>query len=349
MYCVRCGAKADEKRKTCAKCGMRLISPEALLKLLKKADAERKAAKAASEMPLKEDKKRVTPLDENPAQPKRRSIFDDDIIVEEVKVIKHKAPSEKKKPEKAVKTNPVVKLPPKKTEDKTMESRSGRKGYSKEMFLIPERKESAKRTSGIKRASARSGKTADSKAAKPKARAGKTADDGKRHKAKKEPVSKSTKKPINKKTVLKKKTETFTERHLRSIVSMCLLAACLTVFLVWGFATENGLKTFAQYGLGTNRGYILLGDDCMENGNYMRAVEYYYRALRDEVDYTAAWKLSEAYRQTGDIERETSALLLLMDNYPGQNAPYQRMLQLYPDPRMRPESVARAIGMHESY
>ena len=36
MYCVRCGAKADEKRKTCAKCGMRLISPEALLKLLKR-------------------------------------------------------------------------------------------------------------------------------------------------------------------------------------------------------------------------------------------------------------------------------------------------------------------------
>jgi len=355
MYCVRCGAKASEKRKTCAECGMRLITPEALLKLLKKADSEKKAA-AEKKMAVEkaavirsDEKKRVMPLSENPVQPRRRSIFDDDIVVEEVKVIKQKPlPKAKKKPEAAAKDNPVVKLPAKKTEDKKMEGRAGRKGYSKDMFLIPERRENAKRSSGIKRSSARSGKGKDTNAVKAKTRVSKKADDEKRHKVKKTPVIRNAKKPAVKKTHSGSKKETFTEKHLRSIVSMCLLFVSVSLFLLWGFTTEKGLKSFARYGIGTSRGYILLGDDCMESGNFTRAVEYYYRALRDKTDYTAAKKLSEAYRQTGDTERESSALLLLMDNYPQEDWPYQRILQLYPDPKTRPESVKNAISMHES-
>jgi len=47
VYCVKCGTKAEKGQKLCHECGMRLITPEALLKLLKKADLEKKQKRMA--------------------------------------------------------------------------------------------------------------------------------------------------------------------------------------------------------------------------------------------------------------------------------------------------------------
>ncbi|MBQ3169888.1 MAG: hypothetical protein IJB99_09025, partial [Clostridia bacterium] len=85
----------------------------------------------------------------------------------------------------------------------------------------------------------------------------------------------------------------------------------------------------------------------MMNGNYKRAVEHYYKALSKKINYEAGYRLSLAYQKTGETDKEASALLLLMDHYTGMDAPYKRILELYPDPGARPEKVQIAISMHE--
>ncbi len=138
--------------------------------------------------------------------------------------------------------------------------------------------------------------------------------------------------------------ETFAEKHLRSIIAMCMLAVFICVFLAWGNLTESGLRTFAQFGVGGTQGYILLGDDCMEYGNYPRAVEHYYGALSREASYEAAIKLARAYAKTGDAEREAGALLYCMDKYPKETEARERLMQLYPNPQTRPTRVNEALN-----
>lgn len=348
MFCVRCGAGAKANEKICAQCGMRLIAPDALLKLMKLSQAD-KAQKRADAKEKAASKKEAGGI-KSAIFPKPLSIFDDYEESAPQKRASRKPVSEKtqagkaapkkkaEKPnEKAVVKNPVVKLPPKKTEAKA-ERKGPKAGYSKEMFLIPERREKsggkAGGREGMRRASTRTPVRKESGKASSRAKA---AEDGKRHKASSKKASASA-----------KKKEAFADRHMRSAVSMCLLVFTVIMVLVWGYGTKSGLKTFAQYGVGTVKGYILLGDEFMDGGNYNRAVEYYYKALRDDVTYEAAYKLSAAYRKTGDIENETSALLLLMDHYAGEEAPYKRILELYPDPATRPERVQMAISMHEN-
>lgn len=138
--------------------------------------------------------------------------------------------------------------------------------------------------------------------------------------------------------------ETFLERHLRSLIAMALLAVTVIVFCVWSTSTTSGKRTFAQLGIGSASGYILLGDDCMESGNYARAVEHYYRALSRHTTYESAIKLARAYQMTGDTDREASVLLLCADQFETEREPYERLKALYPTLTRRPETVQNALN-----
>lgn len=138
--------------------------------------------------------------------------------------------------------------------------------------------------------------------------------------------------------------ETFLERHLRSIIAMALLVVTVVMICVWSTSTVSGKRTFAQLGIGSASGYILLGDDCMEAGNYARAVEHYYLALSRHTTYESAIRLARAYRMTGDTEREASVLLLCADQFETEREPYERLRALYPTLTQRPESVQNALN-----
>ena len=396
MYCVKCGTKAEKGQKLCHECGMRLITPEALLKLLKKADLEKKQKRMAeAELAnrikgkenddfikgyvdrLKEDEpkgnavgkktktekskeksfvkkeaKRVTPLFDNPTQPKRKSIFDN---TPDEEIVKKKEPSAglpEKTSRNLTKTNsnPVVKLPEKrKTATQGVIRTAQKTRTADQLFYVPKRKEAREnpsmsgRGTAVKRTNASVSaiqrpdhkKGATSKTAVPV----RTARDQQRRA--------STGGAGIKKARAKRDEESFVEKYLRSIISMMLLTCTVIMMLMWGYATDSGLRTMAEFGLGSRKGYILLGDDCMADGNYKRAVEHYYKALSKKVNYEAGIKLARAYRETGEAEKETSALLLLMDRYQGMEEPYQRILELFPDPSLRPDIVQNAINMHE--
>lgn len=441
MYCVKCGTKAEKGQKLCLACGMRLVSPETLLKLLRKADLEKKMSRADSpqaeksqkgenfvkgymdrlhkdeqemkalkkkksekspvqekkspdlkaskkkdgsdpvrkahapvsgpkEIPEKkrpsekanaakreETKKRVAPLADNPVMPRGISIFDD--YPHEKEAPKAKKPVFKsdavkktqlnaEKPKKPA-SNPVVKLPEKKTVAAQSKKRDPEeKRYDSRMFYIPERKETRKKTSVPK-------KNADVK------RTGERTNAKRPDRTKSAPVRRNgqTKKPASsrakssgagagpKRARTKRDDEKFVEKYLRSIISMMLLTTSVILMLMWCYATDTGNRTMAELGLGSRYGYILLGDDCMSDGNYKRAVEHYYKALSKRVNYEAGIKLAKAYQKTGEAEKETSALLLVMDKYRGSEEAYRRILEMYPDPDTRPEMVQNAIYMHE--
>lgn len=425
MYCVKCGTKAKDGQKKCLACGMRLISPEALLKLLRKADLEKKLSRMDQPAPVKPEKKdgfvkgymdrlrrdeadagslrkkktaeeikksapakakksteevkrpapakekkpdvkpagkpentgndkerkRVTPLFENPTQPRRRSIFDDEPA--ETASVKAKTVSGgggKPKPAKkpvvsdkkpaASKNNPVVKLPEKrKTLSESRKRDEGGKRTASQRIYFSEREEefkknaAPKKNAGAKRPDrTKSAPKRNNVTVKRKTPAGTKASSGGSGGQKRRP---------------KRDEENFVEKYLRSIISMMLLTTSVILMLMWGYATDTGNRTMAELGLGSRQGYILLGDDCMADGNYKRAVEHYYKALSKRVNYEAGIKLARAYRMTGEGEKETSALLLLMDRYQGTEEPYQRLLELYPDPYSRPEKVQLALNMHE--
>ena len=133
------------------------------------------------------------------------------------------------------------------------------------------------------------------------------------------------------------------EKHLRSTVAMGLLAAALLIFLGWSTLSDSGRMTYARLGVGSARGYILLGDECMENGNYSRAVENYYASISKRAGYEAAIKLAVAYSYTGDVSREVSALLYCAETYPQYKAPFEQLLALYPDESTRPPRVQAAL------
>ena len=141
--------------------------------------------------------------------------------------------------------------------------------------------------------------------------------------------------------------DSFAEKNARSIVSMGCLLLAFILLLMWGTLTGGGKRTFATLGMGSSGGYVLLGDDCMQEGNYSRAVEHYYKALSKKITYEAAYKLAAAYSHTGDISREVSSLLLCVDYYPKHIQPYKELVYLYPYADDRPEKVARAIQTGE--
>ena len=124
---------------------------------------------------------------------------------------------------------------------------------------------------------------------------------------------------------------------------MGLLLLALVIFSFWGAFSDSGQKTLAQIGLGSARGYLLIGDDYMGQNNYSRAVEYYYTSLTNDLSYEAALKLAIAYSYTGDISKEISALLICTENYPQNKLPFTQLYQLYPEGSARPARVQQAI------
>ena len=392
MYCVKCGTKAEKGQKICHECGMRLVSPETLLKLLKKADLEKKQRrmennsflssekdekfvksfvekikedepkpkkKKDKEAAIKPDEKpalskkphegkRVAPILENPTQPKRKSIFDD--FDDSEKVLKKKPAKDIQKPAGKKNVNPVVRLPERKTSVPSSVKRNPKATRSDGQLSFIREQEDFIRLPAAPVKTQRPNRTNPQSAVnrrpdRTKSEPVKTISPPK--KARPAPKKASLSGSGAKKTRSKREEESFVEKYLRSIISMMLLTCTVIMMLMWGYATDSGLRTMAELGLGSRKGYILLGDDCMNNGNYKRAVEHYYKALSKKVNYEAGIKLARAYRQTGEAEKETSALLLLMDRYEGMDEPYQRILELFPDPNGRPEIVQNAINMHE--
>ena len=138
-------------------------------------------------------------------------------------------------------------------------------------------------------------------------------------------------------------TAEWAQDHLRSLVAMGLLLVALITFLFWGAFSDSGQKTLAQVGLGSAKGYMLIGDEYMADRNYSRAVEYYYTSLTKDVSYEAALKLAIAYSYTGDVSKEISALLICTENYPQFKLPFTQLYQLYPEGSARPARVQQAI------
>ena len=164
--------------------------------------------------------------------------------------------------------------------------------------------------------------------------------------SKNRPVPKARKKSKRRQNPLKRIfTIEWAQEHLRSLVAMGLLLAALIVFAFWGAFSDSGQKTMAQIGLGSARGYLLIGDDYMSQSNYDRAVEYYYTSLTKDLSYDAALKLAIAYSYTGDVSREISALLLCTENYPENKLPFEQLYALYPEGRQRPARVQQAIDL----
>lgn len=137
--------------------------------------------------------------------------------------------------------------------------------------------------------------------------------------------------------------ETFLERHLRAAIATGLLVVFAVFVVAWCRVSVPGQRLFAQLGLGGATGYIILGDECMEAGNYTRAVEHFYKALTKRADYDTAIRLANAYQKTGDAARETSALLLCVDRFGEHIEPYRRLKELYPSPTDRPDAVSDAL------
>ncbi|MBQ3760929.1 MAG: hypothetical protein II875_02820 [Clostridia bacterium] len=135
----------------------------------------------------------------------------------------------------------------------------------------------------------------------------------------------------------------WTEEHMRSLVAMGLMLTALIVFVFWGAFSDSGQKTLAGIGLGSARGYMLIGDEYMAEKNYPRAVEYYYSSISSDLSYEAALKLAIAYSYTGDVSKEVSALLLLTENYPENKLPFSQLYALYPEGSARPQRVQQAI------
>jgi len=340
---------------------MRLISPEVLEKLLiaieggeaaEKKEIRKSGAKVKAGVNEKLPRT-VAPKAENPAMP-RRSIFDDDDEIVKKPAVKLPKPAEGKKRQeikpagesrisgKKKPVNPVVKLPEKKKASAiAAEKRDERKAEIR--FPAPHTKKQQKTAANRKR----------------------TASSGKRPLPKMQsmnPKEQKKREIRRQKTVIPKKVNpskrrsrayaaeetTFFEKHARSVIAMALLAVTVIGVILWGSVSSSGRVTFAQMGVGSAEGYILMGDECMEEGNYARAVEYYYQALSKETSYEAAKRLADAYRKTGDIDMETSALLLCVDKYPGKTEAAERLKELYPEPVFRPESVREALKRYEN-
>ncbi|MBQ3079836.1 MAG: hypothetical protein IJC48_07565 [Clostridia bacterium] len=462
MYCVRCGKRADEGRRFCIKCGMRLIEPDLLIELLRALDGERKPAHAKKPQKTGEEKntkktERTKTEEIRPGKSRDKDIrleralksneyefsFSSREVKPEKKAVRLPEKKISREPEKkaaAPKVKPVVKLPEKRESDVNAESRkvkrpqdgkvktsdgkrteraafSGLKSESgiREIRVPAEKAEkrgnvktekkpvrsaqsaksvksgeTARKSGEVVRKSVPSGK----RKAPPKRKSAgeRLLDEGKRvlkktanfvaegketilknlSERQPKPYKKNTKsgKAVSakearereerrKKTVVPKREpvrsdyrkghsryeeETFVEKYLRSIIAMTLLGITVLFVVVWGVSSPGGKRAFAQLGVGGSAGYILLGDDCMAEENYTRAVEYYYKALSRRTSEEAAQKLALAYSHTGDIEREASALLLLIDKYPRNTDARERLWMLYPDPATRPAAVQAALS-----
>jgi len=285
MYCVKCGRLAREGEKRCLECGMRLVSPAKLNRLLDEDRDRRNGVRPAKAVP----KQKKAPALSGAAAFLVKAKHTAAVIIAAIgEYVGEKIPVIKK--EFAFRFKKVRRWF-RKLKRKTLTWLSG--------IRLPEL---------------------------PKLR---------------------LKTPEKKKNVIKRKKkrrQSFTERNLRTIVAMSLIALALLVFVIWGTLSAPGQRTFASIGMGSARGYILLGDDYMNGANYTRAVESYYTALNKNGSYESAFKLARAYSYTGDMDKCVSALLYCTEHYPAYKEPYVQLIAIYPNKNTRPDVIRKAIA-----
>lgn len=138
--------------------------------------------------------------------------------------------------------------------------------------------------------------------------------------------------------------ELFSLKHIRSTVAVILLLFTVITIALWGTLTDSGQRSFAKLGVGSWKGYILLGDEYMEAANYTRAVECYYSSIKKNMSLEGTYKLAAAYSFTGDISREANALMACIMNYPDYKMAYVQLYRLFPYEETRPSEVNSAIN-----
>lgn len=353
MYCVKCGRKAREGEKHCPKCGMRLVSPARLKRLLEessqrarrerqkarlKADLNRflagagaflkgaygklKVLFAALLVYLKENLPRV--LESLRAAAQRGKLAARRLYKKARRQLRRGVASVKARLSSA-KQGAVTGKRPLTVKDKSAPARKTASGAKSSAVLV-KRAPSAKPVSSAQK---RRAPAPAKKAAAPGA---------------KKPSRAVPAKKLSFRQQLRRFWRRATdEKHLRSTVAMGLLLSALVLFIGWSTLTNPGQRTYARLGMGSARGYVLLGDEYMKAGNYGRAVENYYSAITKKPGFEAAYKLAVAYSYTGDVNREVSALLYCAEGYPQYRAPFVQLYRLYPDEAARPARVQSAI------
>ena len=365
MYCVKCGRKAREGEKHCSKCGMRLVSPAKLKRLLEESNERARRAKRIASF------KSWTSKALNRASvflafvwTRLKALFAQLLAWLQVKLpllwqsIKHfsaKAAAVAKVWFKRIKKRARIlkrgierKLSGSKREKAAASNRSGQ--------AKSQRTPRTSRESGRQSAQGKTRYAAERNAygqnKRPQRSADRSASDHHRSAAgsQADRAAKTARHaPVRKKPrTFKQKLRRFwsiatSEKHLRSTVAMGLLLIALIVFVGWSTLSNPGKRTYARLGMGSAQGYILLGDEYMSTGNYGRAVESYYASITRKASYAAAFKLAVAYSYTNDITREVSALLYCAEKYPENKAPFVQLNRLYPDESSRPERVQNAI------
>ena len=364
MYCVRCGRKAAEGEKRCAVCNMRLVSPAKLNRLLNE-EKERNDDDAFDRFLISAEKtlhscgKHISSGSKKLAEaakekltlllPKLQEAWEKArvFLKKEYKVLRKKyrrlvknikaqiASFREEKQSAGGRTEPVLreKKPAAKSARGVKTPSSSAKGSAAKAVSYEERP--ATRGEIVARSIQNRPRSVSARHDDPFALPTRPASG----------VRKKT--PAGKPSSAKHRTraeEEFEEKNVRFIVSMGCLLLAFILLLMWGTLTPGGKRTFAGLGMGSAGGYVLLGDDCMAEGNYSRAVEHYYKALSKKITYDAAYKLAAAYSHTGDLGREVSALLLCVDYYPKNIEPYKELLYLYPEGYERPEKVSLALG-----
>ncbi len=363
MYCVKCGRKAREGEKHCSKCGMRLISPAKLKRLLEESNERaRRAKRIANFKSWTRGAASRAAVFFAFAWTKLKALF-----AQIVAWLRIKLPLLWQRVKRFISdAAPVVKGWLKSVKKR---ARALKRGIERKLSGSGQKKDAASRRTGQTKSHERSpasgngrpgarvktgysakqsaydrnkrpGRPADGSAANERRNAG--AAPGQDARAQK--TAPARRKPRTFKQKLRRFWRLATsEKHLRSTVAMGLLLVALIVFVGWSTLSNPGKRTYARLGMGSAQGYILLGDEYMSAGNYGRAVESYYTAITKKASYTAAFKLAVAYSYTNDITREVSALLYCAEGYPENKAPFVQLKRLYPDAASRPERVQNAI------
>ncbi len=352
MYCVKCGRKAREGEKHCPKCGMRLVSPARLKRLLE--ESSQRARRERQKAKLKADLQRI--LSSAGAFLKNAYAKLQTLLAALLVWLKANLPRLWAAIKTAAQNGKIVAQRLYKKARRTIrrgvrrlrarladakQQRAGKGTLSVRDKSAPARKAPVStRPSGaaVWRASAAKPGTSPEKRRVPPPASKTGASAAKRPSKAAPPRKLSFRQKLRR--FWKRATD---EKHLRSTVAMGLLIAALLLFFGWSTLTNPGRRTYARLGMGSARGYVLLGDEYMQAGNYGRAVETYYNAITKKPGFEAAYKLAVAYSYTGDVNREVSALLYCAEGYPQYRAPFVQLYRLYPDEAARPARVQSAI------
>ena len=130
--------------------------------------------------------------------------------------------------------------------------------------------------------------------------------------------------------------ESFFERHLRSIITLIMLAiAVLAVVLLLAspigrkFCYENKLPMMSGVTAAT---YEKWGDGYMDDNRYSDAARAYLNAWAlDDGNFDLCLKMADSSALSGDYDQAYKAVKICMGLDAGQKAPYQKLKEFYPN------------------